>query len=277
MNDKLKFTSKNLIICAILVWSSLSGLAIKAAAGTSTKTFDFGAGGDNPSSRSHSRTFAPPENVAIVVAVNYRTTGETGVAIVVEIEDAANQTLASREIIAEKTVKRLVVNIAAVENKIHGCEKFWQVRVRSKSGEVPTARVFGDITFSFVNPTAIQIDVEDKSINLAKSKQTTANVGGAGFFNHPGVITVRASWLHSLISLVLPLKFELVRPDRSVAKTLVGYALNSNGRPHLDFSHNITVAEAKQTGAWKLRISNETEHDIIEIKPAVTFTKKCFE
>lgn len=254
-----------------------SNAVIQSLAGTSVKTFDFGAGGDNPTSRSHSRTFAATENVAIVVAVHYRTTGDDAIPIIVEIEDAANQMLALREIIVEKTAKRLVINIAAADNKIHGCEKFWQVRIRSKSGEVPSARIFGDITFSFVNPTAIQIEAEDKSISLTKGKKTTKNVGSANSFNHPGVMTIRASWLHSLINLVLPLKFELVRPDGSVAKTLIGYALNSNGKPRLDFSHNITVAEAKQTGAWKLSISNETEHDIIEIKPTITFTKKCFE
>lgn len=91
------------------------------------------------------------------------------------------------------------------------------------------------------------------------------------------MIKVQASWLHSLTNLVLPLKFELVRPDGSVAKTLNGYALNSNGKPRLEFSHTVAVAEAKQTGAWKLRISNETEHDVIEINPTVTYTKKCFE
>ena len=277
MDNKFRYKSKNLIIYAILVWSVLIGFTVKSTAGTVTKTFDFGAGGDNPASRSHSRTFAAPENVAIVVAINYRTTGETSVAIVVEIEDAANQTLVLREIIAEKTAKRFVVNIAATDNKVHGCEKFWQIRVRSKSGEIPAARIFGDITFSFVNPMAIQIDVEEKSINLTKGKKTTKNVGNPNSFNHPGVMTIRASWLHSQINLVLPLKFELIRPDGSIAKTLVGYALNSSGKPHLDFSHNITVAEAKQTGAWKLKISNETEHDIIEINPTVTFTKKCFE
>ncbi|MBA4123075.1 MAG: hypothetical protein H0X72_11510 [Acidobacteria bacterium] len=277
MNGHKKLVVSRAAIFIVVVLLILSGSGETCFGGSSTKTFDFGAGGDNPTFRSHSRRFAAPENVAIVVAVNYRTTGETGVAIVVEIKDEANQTLTSREVTAEKTAKRLVINIAAAENKIHGCEKFWQVRVRSKSGEIPTARIFGYITFSFVDLAAIQIDVEDKSINLAKGKQMTINVGNAGSFNHPGVITFRASWLHSLIDLVLPLKFELIRPDESIAKTLVGYALNSSGRPRLDFSHHITLAEAEQTGAWKLRISNETEHDIIKIKPTVTFTKKCFE
>jgi hypothetical protein len=276
MNGKLKFKGENLIRGAILVWSLLGSLAIYADAGTVVKTFDFGAGGDNPTFRSHSRTFAPPANVATVVAVNYRTTGDGVSPIIVEIEDAANKTLASQEISAEKSIKRVVINIAA-DNVSSGCEKSWQVRVRSKSGEIPAARIFGDITFSFIDPAAIQINVEGKSINLGNGKQATANVGNSDSFNHSGVIKLQASWLHSLINLVLPLKFELVRPDGSVAKTLVGYALNSNGKPRLEFSHNVTVAEAKQTGTWKLRISNETEHDIIEIKPTVTYTKKCFE
>ncbi len=67
---------KKIIIFAIvwLILGSLTGGIY--GAGTSTKTFDFGAGGDNPTFRSHSRTFAAPENVAIVVAVNYRAMGE---------------------------------------------------------------------------------------------------------------------------------------------------------------------------------------------------------
>ena len=273
-------TSRKIAGYLLAAFALLNLTTTPVIAGTSTKTFDFGAGGDNPTSRSHSRTFAAPENVAIVVAVNYRAVGEageTGATIILEIEDAANQMLISREIFAEKTAQRLVVNIAAHENKIHACEKFWQVRIRSKSGAVPAAKITGDITFSFVDPTAIQIELEDKSINLTRGKQTTKKLGDADSLNHPGVLTVRANWLHSLIDLVLPLKFELVRPDGSVAKTLIGYALNSGGKPRLDFSHNITVAEARQTGAWKLKISNETEHDIIEIKPAVTFIRKCFE
>ncbi len=275
MNDGYKIGLKP----AILIWLIFGSVfaAGQARAGTSSKTFDFGAGGDNPTSRSHSRSFAAPEAVVIVVAVNYRTNGDEAIPIIVEIEDAANQILVSREVAAEKPTKRFVVNIAAVENKIHGCEKFWQIRVRTKNGEIPTARVSGNITFSFVDPTATQIETEEKSFNLAKGRQAIKNIGDNESSRHPGVFQIRASWLHSLINLVLPIKFELVRPDGSVAKTLVGYAVNSNGRPPLDFSHNLTVSESKQTGVWKLRITNETEHDIIEIKPAISFTKKCFE
>lgn len=277
MSRKIRFDSRNLTIYIVFGWLFLSVFSGQAIAGTSTKTFDFGTGGDNPASRSHSRTFVSPSALTIIVAVNYRASGDTAIPIVVEIEDAANQILASREILAEKTAKQLVINIAANENKIYGCEKFWQIRVQSKSGEVPKARISGDITFSFVDPTAILIETEEKSINLASGKQTIKNIGNAESFRHSGVIIIQASWLHSLINLVLPLKFELVRPDGSVAKTLVGYAMKSSGRPQLNFSHNITVAEAKQAGAWKLRITNETKDDIIEIKPTVAFTKKCFE
>lgn len=177
-----KFVFKNLVSWAGLIGLILSSFVSQTFAGTSTKTFDFGAGGDNPTSRSHSRTFAATEDVAIVVAVHYRTSGDIAIPIVVEIEDAANQMLVLQEIIAEKTAKRLVINIAANDNKFHGCEKFWQVRVRSKSGEVPTARVFGDITFSFVNPTAVQIEVEDKSFSLMKGRKAIKTIGNADFF-----------------------------------------------------------------------------------------------
>ncbi len=272
MNDQLKFATKSLLIFALLVSATIS-----VVAGTSVKTFDFGAGGDNPTFRSHSRSFALPENVAVVVAVNYRTTGETEFPIVVEIEDTAGQTVNSREVSAGKIMQRLIINITAADNKIHGCEKAWQVRIAAKSGEIPKARIFGDITFSFIDPAAITVEMREKSVSLSKGERTIQNVGGTNYFDHPGVLTIRASWLHSWINLVLPLKFELLRPDGSNAKTLIGYAVNSKGRPRLDFSHTLTVAEAKQNGAWKLRISNETEHDIIEINPAVSFTKRCFE
>lgn len=272
-----EYVFKNLMSLLGLAGLILSGLAGQIFAGTVTKTFDFGAGGDNPTFRGHSRSFATPEKVAIVIAVNYRVNGETPLSLVVETGDAASRILVSRDITAEKNYKRLIINISAADNEVHGCEKFWQVRVRSKSGEVPAARVSGDITLSFVDPAAVAVDVEGQSASLAKGARTTKNIGSANSFNHPGVLVVRASWLDSLVSLVLPLKFELVRPDGSIAKTLVGYGVNSGGNPRLEFSHNITVSEAKQTGFWKLKISNETEHDIIEIKPNITFTKKCFE
>src|SRR5688500_4416968 len=85
MTGKARNATKNLMLRTILAALLLSGFAVSALAGTSTKSFDFGAGGDNPTSRSHARTFTPPESVVIQVTVNYRSSGETSVPLVVEV------------------------------------------------------------------------------------------------------------------------------------------------------------------------------------------------
>lgn len=272
-----KFVYKNLISWAIFGWLIFSGFAVQAFAGTSIKTFDFGAGGDNPTFRSHARTFALPQSVAIVIAVNYRTAGETGVPVIIEVEDAGNKIIASRETVAIKMPNRLAINIAASENTASGCERAWQVRVKTKNGEVPPSRVFGNITLSFVDPSAQTIEIENETFALNKGAQIARQIGGADSFRHPGIINIKAGWLHSAATLVLPLKFEIVRPDGTIAKTLTGYAVNSSGSPKLDFNYHITVNDAKQNGAWRLRIANNTEHNIIEINPKVSFTRRCFE
>ena len=112
-----EYVFKNLMSLLGLAGLILSGLAGQIFAGTVTKTFDFGAGGDNPTFRGHSRSFATPEKVAIVIAVNYRVNGETPLALVVETGDAASRILVSRDITAEKNYKRLIINISAADNE----------------------------------------------------------------------------------------------------------------------------------------------------------------
>ena len=260
------------IALALLIF--LNGAAF---AGTSVKTFDFGAGGDNPTFRSHARTFALPQAVAAVVAVNYRTTGKAGISIIIEVEDANNKIIALREAMAVKMPNRLAINIAAADNTISGCERTWQVRVKTKNGEMPQARIFGDITLSFVDPSAQTVEVESGAFSLNKGAQIARRIGDTNTFRHPGVVNIKAGWLHSAATPILPLKFEIVRPDGTIAKTLVGYAVNSGGSPKLDFNHHVSVSDAKQNGVWRLQIANNTEHDIIEINPKVLFTRRCFE
>ncbi len=255
----------------------LSGLATENIAGTSVKTFDFGVGGDNPTFRSHSRSFPIPQNVAVAIRINYRTNGENAIPIIVEVEDPRNQILSLREITAEKSIKRLTINIPVSENKAHGCEKGWQVRIKSKNGQIPPARVFGDITLSFVDLPASRISVEGLANALKKGEQISRNIGSVETFRHSGIINIKASWTHNPLMQALPLKFDLIRPDGSVAKSLVGYGTNSNARPKLDFDYRIVIADTKQNGIWRLRIINSTEQEILEINPSVSFTKRCFE
>jgi hypothetical protein len=261
-------------LAAIAIWLVP---AAPVFGGTATKTFDFGAGGDNPTSRGHARTFPVPQGVAAAVRVTYRTAGETPVPIVVEIEDGDGRLAATRELAAEKSARQLIVDIAAAENTARGCERGWQVRVRSRDGQIPAGRVFGEITLSFINPAAARVWLEGPAFDLAKNARATRQLGAAETFRHPGVINVRASWTHNPLVQAQALKFELVRPDGSVAASLVGYGTNSGSQPKIDFDYRVLAADTRRNGVWQLRVTNDTEQEMREISPSASFTRQCFE
>ena len=262
---------------ATAAWLIWCFSALAASGGTLVKTFDFGAGGDNPTARGHARSFLVPQGVAVAVRLNYRTSGEGSVPLTIEIEDAAGRNLATREVAAEKSIRQIVVNFTAAENAVHGCDRGWQIRVQAAGGEAPKARVFGDITVSYIDAPGAPLAIEGQTFSLPKGGRASRAVGTIETFRHPGVINIKSSWTHSPLTQALPLKFELVRPDGSVAKTLVGYGTNSNAQPKLDFDYRVLLADTRQTGFWRLQITNATEQEISEINPSAIFTRRCFE
>jgi hypothetical protein len=271
--DKIKF----LAILTCFSWLILSGLASQTLAGTSTKSFDFGAGGDNPTFRSHSRSFLVPQAVAIALKINYRTSGESPISITVELENSENRIVASQDALAEKSLKQIIINIRAAENTVFGCEKGWLVRIKSKDGQIPPARVFGDISLSFIDPPTVRLLLEGQNFDLKKNSELSRQIGNQETFRHTGIVNIKSSWTHNPLAQALPLKFELVRPDGSVAKSLVGYGTNSNAQPKIDFDYRFIVADTKQNGVWRLRVTNNTDQEIFEIAPSAVFTKRCFE
>ena len=273
MNRKIKFLARVIFFG----WLSLNALAIYSFAGTSTKTFDFGAGGDNPTFRSHSRSFLVPQAVTIALKINYRTAGDASIPITVEIENAENRLVATQDVLAEKTGKQIIINIRAAENTVFGCEKGWQVRVKSKDGQIPQARVFGEINLSFIDLPASSVFAEEQSFALKKGTQISSRIGTTETFLHTGIVNIKSSWSHHPLANALPLKFELVRPDGSSARTLVGYGTNSNAKPKMDFEYRIIIADTKQIGAWRLRITNNSDQEVLDIKPIVNFTRQCFD
>jgi hypothetical protein len=268
---------KRLAVASAAALLVFSGLVTENFGGTSVKTFDFGPGGDNPTLRSHARSFLAPQAVALTLKINYRTAGEAPVPVMIEVEDAGSRLITTQEIIAEKAAKRLLINISAAENTSHACDKGWQVRVKSKNGQPPPARIFGDITFSFIDPPVEKIALGERAFGLKKGGQASFPIGTSETFRHSGIINIKSSWAHNPLAPAQALKFELLRPDRSVAKSLTGYGTNSNGQPKIDFDYRLVIADTKQNGVWRLRITNGTEQEILEVNPSVNFTRRCFE
>jgi hypothetical protein len=123
----------------------------------------------------------------------------------------------------------------------------------------------------------VRLPLEGQNFDLKKNSELSRQIGNQETFRHTGIVNIKSSWTHNPLAQALPLKFELVRPDGSVAKSLVGYGTNSNAQPKIDFDYRFIVADTKQNGVWRLRVTNNTDQEIFEIAPSAVFTKRCFE
>jgi hypothetical protein len=151
-----------------------------------------------------------------------------------------------------------------------GCEIPWRVRIRAASGTNPPVAVTGSILFVYFGSLAGG-DVEGGLISLSKGNSVTKNIDGSGGM-HAGRVRVTGTWLHSAFGVPGPLpvqlRFQILRPDGTVAASKTAY---SNGEVNPCCSGNkmnfILDIRNHTTGQWKLRITNNSDHDVMNIDP----------
>ncbi len=132
------------------------------------------------------------------------------------------------------------------------------------------------------------------TVNLDMEGADTATVtkGGVvtrklfGIAKSPGTLTLKAKWhsLNPIPNTFNQLKIELLRPNGTVAKTGNYFSFHSNKTPKYSLTHNITAAEAAQSGSWSLRITNNSANEIIsfniekgsDFNPAVPAFKSTY-
>ena len=139
-------------------------------------------------------------------------------------------------------------------------------------------------------PNTVNLDLEGAgTTTITKGGTVTRKIFGIG--NSAGTLRLKAKW-HALS--VIPntfngLKIELLRPNGTVAKTGTYYSFHSNKSPKFDLALNITQAEAQMSGNWSLRITNNSNFEVIgfnivresaEVNPLVpaffsTFKANC--
>lgn len=113
-------------------------------------------------------------------------------------------------------------------------------------------------------PNTVNLDLEGAgTTTITKGGTVTRKIFGIG--NSAGVLRLKAKW-HALA--VIPntfngLKIELLRPNGTVAKTGTFYSLHSNKSPKFDFALNISQADAQMPGYWSLRITNNSNYEVI--------------
>ncbi len=139
-------------------------------------------------------------------------------------------------------------------------------------------------------PDTINLDLEGAgTTTITKGGTVTRKIFGIG--RTAGTLRLRAKW-HALA--LIPntfngLKIELLKPNGTVAKTGTYFSFHSNKSPKFDLAFNISQADAQMPGNWSLRITNNSNFEVIgfnimresaEVNPLVpgfvsTFKANC--
>lgn len=109
------------------------------------------------------------------------------------------------------------------------------------------------------------------NLDLEGAGTTTITKGGTvsrkifGIAQAPGVLRLKAKW-HAVS--IIPntfnaLRIELLKPNGTVAKSGTYYSVHSNKTPKFDFTYNISEADAALSGSWSLRITNNSNDEVI--------------
>ena len=264
--------------CAIFSMSSLSSGQETLAGG-----YAFGPG-TAQQTRDDVRINLPARtDVTFLVQLQRSLADATGrripldVPVVVEVFGPDGARLIGREAsatVVSAGVPIPIVPIVGTFKSQAGCPGFWTVRVRTASNLAPPVRIFGSVTFGFLRPGPVNLDMEgDVAINAGSN--ATRALRGRPMVGNPsaellagtGSFRIRAKWHTDPLDLN-PLHFgnyfrarvELIRPNGSVAASETGFSRHApaDRTPKIDFSYTVTPADAAMTGAWRVRVNNLT-------------------
>ncbi|MFL6466668.1 MAG: hypothetical protein ACJ72Z_01780 [Pyrinomonadaceae bacterium] len=220
-------------------------------------------------------------NVTFLVLLQRNLTDATGrrlpldVPVVVEVlrpdQSIAVSQAASATVISAGLPIPVVPIVGTFTSQL-GCPGSWTVRVRTPNNLAPPVRIFGTVTFGFIRPGKVDLDMEgDAELNAGTSLTRTLSghqlIGGSdrSLIAGMGTFRVRAKWHTDPLDLN-PLHFgkyfrtrvELLRPNNTVAAFEEGFSQHAptGNTPRVDFTYAMTAADTQLTGAWKVRINN---------------------
>lgn len=112
-------------------------------------------------------------------------------------------------------------------------------------------------------PNTVNLDMEGTTLTLPKGNTAERKIFGID--NAPGVLRLKAKWhaVNLIPNTFNSLKIQLLKPNGDVAVSGTYYSIHSNKSPKFDITYNITAADAALTGDWKLKITNNSNDDVI--------------
>lgn len=264
----------------------LSCVGASVFAAPQIKTIEVGPGTQNPVSVA--RFFVVPSRVGAQVLVQLKRTGASGAAFDVPVDIEIRQPGVGNEedgpIAASKngvmigtSNVNLTFNVIGNDNGCKGSP--WKVRVRylNDGNANNNFAVTGTAAFS-AHDEEDSVNIEGGLITLNKGISVTKKVGGSSGFGQ-GNIKVTGQWNHSFGGVPGPLpvklRFELIKPNGEIADSETAYRTNEPlADPDLFFTYHVL---SSANGQWKLRITNNSDHDVMNIDPKIIFNPRCFD
>lgn len=135
-------------------------------------------------------------------------------------------------------------------------------------------------------PSTVNLDMEGETLTLTKGSTQTRRIYSIG--NAAGTLKLKAKWhAVNIIPAYNLLRIQLLRPNGTVARSGNYYSYHAprNRTPKFNITYNITAAEAAQTGSWKLKITNNSNFEVMgfniekesgEINPLVRNFKSTY-
>lgn len=118
-------------------------------------------------------------------------------------------------------------------------------------------------TFTPNCPDTVNLDMEGTTLTLGKGNTQERRIFGIG--RNAGTIRLRAKWhaVNIIPNTFNALKIEVLKPNGTIAESGTYYSIHSNRSPKFDITLNISQTDASLSGAWKLRITNNSGDEVI--------------
>jgi hypothetical protein len=276
--------SLELCFVTLLIIVSTTGTAF---AEQIQKSFEFGPGTAN--STSNKRTFQVPCHAGIEgVSATYQRKGDKGVGndvpIIMELRSPGATAAEEGPVVDSVALTATLGQKLSITTKLlkgnpstRGCSLPWIVRVKPASGTSPWV-IFGVITLNYFRFDG-DVGVEGSLITLNKGNSVTKNVGESSGL-HAGSITVTGTWLHSLFGapgpLPVRLRFQLIDPSGTVVGSKTAYSSAEINPCCSGDKMSFTIPLNQHlSGQWKLRITNNTSDDTMNIDPKIKYKAVC--
>ncbi|MEW5975593.1 MAG: hypothetical protein AB1898_07285 [Acidobacteriota bacterium] len=267
--------------------ASLAGLTLALmvspvmAAQQQNSPFEFGPGTNQD--HSHYRTLTVPAKTSVNVAVQLqRDAGGADVPVVIEVRQASAESVGTTgpdgPLIASKNATAATgMQTVAFQNQSFssqfGCPSTWRVRVRTANSQRPPVKVFGTIVYLYNPPGPVNLDMEGGTLSLNAGATATRALAGTsgGVIAGTGTFRIRAKWHTDPLDLAhlnsyFRLTVSLIRPNGTVAASEAGFSQHapSDRTPKVNFTYLVTAQDALMSGAWSLRVLNNSSVKIVD-------------